>query len=139
MSEAIKLEPASVVDVWHEVYPHLEDIQEKWPELNNWAITEVHSKLLDGEAVLYYVPEDGFAVCAPEYDDVAGEMVLFIWIAYSFGGRGAGMIQKYLPSFIEIAGELGFGGVSTVSLHPALEKLMPLQYCRYKVRVDEEA
>jgi hypothetical protein len=138
MTEAIKLEPASVSDSWKAILPYLVDIQTMWPQLNNWTIEEVYDKLLKGDAVLYYVPEDGFAICTPEYDDIAGETDLFIWIAFSFADRGAGMIQKYLPSFIEIAGKLGYAGVSTVSLHPALARLMPLQYSRFKVRVNEE-
>ena len=139
MPEAIKLEPASVSDSWKAILPYLMDIQAMWPELNNWTIEEVYEKLVAGDALLFYVPEDGFAICAPEYDDIAGETDLFIWIAFSFAERGAGMIRKYLPSFVEIAKELDFAGVSTVSLHPALDEVMPLQYRRYKVKVDEEA
>jgi len=134
MAEPIKLEPSDIRAHWDDIRPGLCQIKDEWPDLSTWRVEDVYHEVLSGRAILYYT-EDGFAVCALETDEYSGESDLFIWIAFSFGT--AGMIPKYLPSFIEVAKHLGCKGVSTVSNHPALEKA-PIErlYSKYRVKID---
>lgn len=90
------------------------------PKACTWRPEDVYAEVVNGDAVLYRT-EDGFAVCTLETDRFTGASDLLIWIAYSYKPEGSGMLQKYLPSFIEVAARLGCKGIQTQSLHPALE------------------
>jgi len=135
--KVLKLEPSSLTEVWDTIKPCLETMKLDWPELGTWRVEDVYASIKAGESVVY-VTEDGFAVCRPTIDEYNGEGELFIWIAYSFK-PGGNMIQKYLPSFIEVARHLGYKAVTTKSNHPALAKVPQLEvsYTEYRAVVDE--
>jgi hypothetical protein len=105
---------------WDEIRPGLEEIKATWPQANTWRPEDVYAEVVNGNAVLYRT-EDGFAVCTLQPDKFTGTSDLFIWIAYSYAPNGSGMLQKYWPSFIEVAADLGCRGIQTGSAHPALE------------------
>lgn len=138
MTEAIKLEPSSIREHWDAVRVGLEDIKKAWPESNTWRPEDVYAEVVNDEAVLY-MTEDGFAICTLETDKWTNTSDLFIWIAYSFPDRPAGMLQKYWPSFIAIAEHLGCKGIQTGSLHPALESwgVMKRLYTTYRYELNE--
>jgi hypothetical protein len=136
MIQSIKLEPQDLREVWDTIKPGLEAIKAAWPELSTWLVEDVYASIKAKESVVY-VTEDGFAVCNVITDQYSGLSDLFIWIAYSFQ-PGGNMIEKYLPSFIEVARDLGYRGVVTQSNHPALAKVEQLEpvYTEYMVLVD---
>jgi len=136
MSEAIKLEPSNLAEVWDTIKPGLEEIKAAWPAISTWRVEDVYAEIR-AERSLVFVTEDGFAVCKPVIDEFSGEGELFIWIAYSFK-PGGNMISKYLPSFIEVARSLGYKTVTSRSNHPALAKIPQLEavFTEYRVLVD---
>jgi len=136
MTKPIKLEPQPLREVWDRIKPGLEDIKALWPELSTWLVEDVYASLKAEESVVY-VTEDGFAVCRDTTDQYSGTIDLFIWIAYSFK-PGGNMIEKYLPSFIEVARSLGYRAVVTQSNHPALAKIDALEasYTEYRVLIN---
>ena len=138
MTEAIKLEPSNLREVWPAMRPCLIEMKRLWPALGSWYIEDVYVSIATEESVVY-MTEDGFAVCMPSQDEYSGETDLFIWLAYSFE-KGGNMIGKYLPSFIEVARSLGYRAVTTRSNHPALAKIPELVpvYTEYRVLIDEE-
>lgn len=137
MEAPIKLEPRVLHEVWDAILPGLHEIKEAWPEMCTWRVEDVYTALYNQDAVVYVV-DDGFAVCYLDTDEYSQESDLFIWIAYSPEDRRGGMLQKYLPSFIEVAKGLGCRGVTTNSSHPALAILKELEpvYTHYRVKID---
>ncbi len=136
MRQPIKLEPRNLREVWPRMRPCLEEMRRDWPELGTWLVEDVYTSIANSESVVY-MTEEGFAVCRTNTDQYSGETDLFIWIAYSFE-PGGNMIEKYLPSFIEVAKDLGYRAVATQSNHPALakvSKLVPV-FTEYRVLVD---
>jgi len=136
MTQAIKLEPCNIREVWDEVRPGLERIKAEWPESNTWRVEDVYAEVVNENAVLYRT-EDGFAVCTLETDRWTGVTDLFIWIAYSYDDKRGGILKKYWPSFIKSAKHSGCRGIQTGSLHPALaafdaHKPLPTTY-RYEI------
>lgn len=138
MADPIKLEPSDIRVHWGAVLPGLEEIKEKWPQSNTWRPEDVYAAVVNDDAVLY-MTEDGFAICALETDRWTGTSDLFIWIAYSFHNKAAGLLQKYWPSFIAIAKHLGCRGIQTGSLHPALDSWNGMErlYTTYRYELDE--
>jgi len=134
------LEPRSIRKEWDRIKPGLEELKAKWPELCTWRIEDVYADVLAEQAALY-MNEDGWAVCKLDTDQYSGKTDLFIWIAYSYENKRGGILEKYLPSFIEVAKHLGCSGVSTSSSHPALVKMTALKpvYTNYRVDVDVES
>lgn len=137
MEQPIKLEPQVLHDVWDEILPGLLEIREAWPDMCTWRAEDVYTAIHNREAVVYKV-DDGFAVCTLSTDPYSGESDLFIWIAYSPEDKRGGILAKYLPSFIEVAKDLGCRGVATNSSHPALAIFRDMQpvYTRYRVEID---
>jgi len=137
MEELIKLEPRNLREVWDEVKPGLEEIKSAWPELSTWRLEDVYAAVLQEQAVIY-TTEDGFAVCMLDTDEFTQQTDLCIWIAYAYEMSRGGMLNKYLPSFIEVARHLGCRGVTTISSHPALAECAALKpmYTQYRAVVD---
>jgi len=138
MTEPIKLEPSNLREVWPHIRHCLAEMKTLWPALGTWYVEDVYVSLATEESVVY-MTEDGFAVCRPSQDEFSGETDLFIWLAYSFR-PGGNMIEKYLPSFIEVARSLGYRAVTTRSNHPALTKIPELEpvYTEYRVLINED-
>jgi len=138
MDEPIKLEPSNLREVWDTIKPYLEQMRRDWPELGTWRVEDVYAEVLREQAVIY-MTEDGFAVCTLETDKYSGRTDLFIWIAYAYDNNRGGMLQKYLPSFIEVAKHLGCSGVATASNHPALAQFQGMTpvYTQYRAAIDE--
>ena len=139
MEQPFKLEPRNLREVWDDIKPGLEAIKRDWPELSTWRVEDVYAAVLQEQAVVY-TTEDGFAVCMLDTDEFTQQTDLCIWIAYAYEMNRGGMLSKYLPSFIEVARDLGCRGVSTASNHPALAKIADLKpvYTQYRVLVDGE-
>lgn len=116
------LEPCNIREVWDDIRPGLEAIKDMWPASNTWRPEDVYAEVVNGNAILY-VTEDGFAVCAIETDRWTEVKDLFIWIAYSYHDKPMGLLNKYWPSFIEVAGRLGCAGIQYGSLNLALDSL----------------
>ncbi len=137
MEQPLKLKPRDLHEVWDTIKPGLEAIKRDWPELSTWRVEDVYAEVLQERAVIF-ATEDGFAVCTLETDSYSRESDLFIWIAYAYEKNRGGMLKKYLPSFIEVAKDLGCKGVSTASNHPALDEMTELKliYSQYRVPVD---
>ena len=133
MTETITLEPSDIRQCWDEIRPGLEEIRTQMPKACPWRLEDVYAEVVNGDAVLYRT-EDGFAICSLQPDKYTGTRDLLIWIAYSYKPEGSGMLQKYLPSFIEVAEHLGCKGIQTGSLHPALESwgVMDKLYTTYR-------
>ncbi len=136
MTKPFKLEPRNLREVWPQIKPCLEEMKRDWPELGPWLVEDVYTSIKNEESVVY-VTEGGFAVCSPRTDPYSGVIDLFIWLAYSFK-PGGNMIERYLPSFIEVARRLGYRAVVTQSNHPALAKVPQLEaaFTEYRVLVD---
>ena len=133
MTKTYTLEPSDIRQYWDEVRPGLEAIKAEMPKACTWRPEDVYAEVVNGDAVLYRT-EDGFAVCTLQPDKYAGTSDLLIWIAYSYQPEGSGMLQKYWPSFIEVAARLGCRGIQTQSLHPALDSwgVMDKMYTTYR-------
>jgi hypothetical protein len=139
MSQPIKLEPSNIREVWEQIRPGLEEIKATWPALSTWRVEDVYAAVIMEQAVLYAV-DDGFAVCTLDTDQYTGKTDLCIWIAYAYN-KHSGTLNKYLPSFIAVAKDLGCEGVSTLSNHPALSTLFDDEhrvYTKYRVDIDGE-
>ena len=137
MDQPIKLEPCNIRVAWDRIKPGLEEIKADWPEYCSWRVEDVYAAVIMEQAVLYDT-EDGFAVCTLDVNEYSGKKDLCIWIAYAYN-KGSGTLNKYLPSFIEVARDLGCAGVSTVSNHPALDAFFDDDYrlyTKYRVKVD---
>jgi hypothetical protein len=137
MEQAIKLEPCNIREVWDRIKPGLEEIKAQWPDLSSWRVEDVYASVIMEQAVLYET-EDGFAICTLDTDQYTGNADLCIWIAYAYSKK-SGTLNKYLPSFIEVAKDLGCKGVSTLSNHPALSALFDDDhrvYTKYRVNID---
>jgi len=137
MEQNIKLEPCNIREVWDRIRPGLEEIKATWPKYCTWRVEDVYAEVIMEQAVLYAV-DDGFAVCTLDTDQYTGETDLCIWIAYAYN-KHSGTLNKYLPSFIAVAKDLGCRGVSTRSNHPALSALFDEEhrvYTKYRVDVD---
>jgi hypothetical protein len=137
MTESLKLEPRNLREVWDEIKPGLKEIKKAWPALSTWRVEDVYAAVLQEQAVIY-MTDDGFAICTIETDKYSLKSDLYIWIAYSPEDKRGGILSKYLPSFIEVARDLGCSGVSTRSNHDALRNFpgMKPEYTKYKVRID---
>lgn len=139
MEQPIKLEPCNIREVWDRIKPGLEEIKAQWPDLSTWRVEDVYAAVIMEQAVLY-ATDDGFAVCTLDVDRYSGRTDLCIWIAYAYNKR-QGTLNKYLPSFIEVARHLGCAGVSTLSNHPALSALFDDEhrvYTKYRMDIDGE-
>ena len=138
MEQTIKLEPSNIREVWDRIKPGLEEIKAQWPELSTWRVEDVYAAVIIEQAILYDT-DDGFAICTLDTDRYSGKTDLCIWIAYAYTKR-QGALNKYLPSFIDIAKELGCAGVSTLSNHPALSALFRRKkhrvYTKYRVSIN---
>lgn len=134
MTEPIKLEPCNIRDVWDKIKPGLEAIKAEWPAYSTWRVEDVYAAVIAEQAVLYDT-EDGFAICNLHTDQYTGDTDLVIWIAYAYR-KNSGAMMKYLPSFIEVARELGCKRVTTFSNHPALATILEPVYTLYGVKVD---
>lgn len=139
MDQPIKLEPCNIRVAWDRIKPGLEEIKATWPALSTWRVEDVYAAVIMEQAVLYDT-EDGFAVCTLDVDQYTGRKDLCIWIAYAYN-KNSGTLNKYLPSFIEVARDLGCDGVSTLSNHPALSALFDEEhrvYTKYRVGINGE-
>jgi hypothetical protein len=139
MKRTTTLETSNIREVWDRIKPGLEEIKAQWPALSTWRVEDVYAAVIMEQAVLY-ATDDGFAVCTLDIDQYSGEKDLCIWIAYAYN-KGQGTLNKYLPSFIEVARDLGCRGVSTLSNHPALSALFDEEhrvYTKYRVDIDGE-
>lgn len=137
MDEHIKLEPRDIRDSWDEIKPGLEELKAEWPELCTWRVEDVYAEVLRERAVLY-MTEDGFAVCLIETEEFSRRRDLCIWIAYAYEMSRGGMLNKYLPSFIEVAKHLECDGVTALSNHAALAECTALKpvFTQYRMDVD---
>lgn len=135
MEQPYKLEPRPLREVWDQVKPGLEEIKATWPELSTWRVEDVYAAVLQEQAVIY-TTEDGWAICTIKTDQYSLKSDLFIWIAYAYPDKRGGVLMKYLPSFIEVAKNLGCSGVSTDSNHQALATKLTPMYTRYRVPID---
>jgi hypothetical protein len=135
MTEPFKLEAQDLRKVWDEIKPGLEEIKSAWPESCTWRVEDVYAAISAEQAVVY-TTEEGFAVCTIETDQYTGEDELYIWIAYSPSNKRGGILQKYLPSFIEVAKRYGCTTVTTSSNHPAVATVMEPIYTKYRVVID---
>jgi hypothetical protein len=131
--------------VWDKIKPGLEAIKAEWPEVSTWRVEDVYAAVLAEQAVIYDT-EDGFAICNIRTDPYTGQTDLLIWIAYAYENKRGGVMQKYLPSFIEVAKDLGpsfievakdlgCSRVVTLSNHPALASILEPVYTLYGVEV----
>lgn len=134
MPKPLTLEPQDIRKEWDRIKDGLVEIKAEYPELSTWRVEDVYASVIAERSVLYIV-EDGFAICSLDVDEYSGKTDFYIWIAYSFKPKG-NMIKKYLPSFIEVAKNLGCVAVTTVSNHPALAKILEPEYVKYRVPVD---
>jgi hypothetical protein len=134
MSKPIKLEPCNLREVWDKIKPGLEAVKAEWPEVSTWRVEDVYAAVLAEQAVIYDT-EDGFAICNIRTDRYTGQTDLLIWIAYAYENKRGGVMQKYLPSFIEVAKDLGCSRVVTLSNHPALASILEPVYTLYGVEV----
>ena len=133
------LVPRNLQEVWDTIKPYLEEMKAgPDPALSTWRVEDVYAAVLQERAVIY-TTDDGFAICMVDTDEFSLKSDLFIWIAYAYQPKRGNILAKYLPSFIEVAKDLGYSGVSTVSNHPALAKMTGMTpiYTRYRVEVDE--
>ena len=137
MTEPIKLEPCNIREVWDKIKPCLEEIKAAWPLLSTWRVEDVYAEVIAEQAVLYDT-EDGFAICTLKIDPYTQDRDFYIWIAYAYDDRRGGILTKYLPSFIEVARDLGCTKVTTASNHPALAKMEGLEtrYTMYGVEIN---
>lgn len=139
MEQPTKLEPCNIREVWDQIKPGLEEIKQAWPALSTWRVEDVYAAVIMEQAVLY-ATDDGFVICTLDVDQYSGRKDLCIWIGYAYN-RHQGTLNKYLPSFIEVAKSLGCAGVSMLSNHPALNALFDdahRVYTKYRVDVDGE-
>ena len=139
MGKPTKLEPCNIKDVWDKIKPCLEEIKVSWSAMSSWRVEDIYAAVIMERAIVY-ANEDGFAICTIDTDQYNGQTDLFIWIAYAYEGNRGGILKKYLPSFIEVAKDLGCRGVVTVSNHPALAEMKELRpmYTKYRVLIDGE-
>ena len=137
MEQPIKLEPCNIREAWDRIKPGLEEIKAAWPKYSTWRVEDVYAEVIMERAVLY-ANDDGFAVCTLDTDQYTGETELLIWIAYAYNKK-SGTLNKYLPSFVAVARDLGCKGVSTFSNHPALDVLFDDDdykvYTKYRIEV----